>query len=203
MKHIKIIFSISALFLLFTVFATFAQEHEGHKMEMKDSVSAKESTIDLLAVDENEDGKVFECPMDWEVLSDDAGRCPKCEMKLKEYSLADVKKNLEKHGHKVKEHKMHGEHKMNMDKNHKNMESTIDVSAIDKNKDGKVYQCPMCAGQLSDEAGKCPTCDMELEENSNDDAKENLHKHGQSEKSHDEGKMKMLANEKCEYGCCS
>jgi len=194
MKQFKIILLLTAVSFMFIAQSIIAQEHEGHKMEMKDSVSTKESAIDLSAVDKNEDGKVFECPMDWEVLSDDSGRCPKCEMNLKEYSVADAEKNLIEHGHKVKEHKMHDEHKMNMDKNHKNIESTIDVSAIDKNKDGKVFQCPMCSDQISDEAGKCQKCEMKLKENSIEDANNNLKQGGH--------KMGIVSPEKCGGSCC-
>jgi Cu(I)/Ag(I) efflux system membrane fusion protein/cobalt-zinc-cadmium efflux system membrane fusion protein len=58
--------------------------------------------IDVESIDENGDGKLFECPMDWNVLSDEAGRCPACEMRLKEYSLEEVKDNLKMHGHQHK-----------------------------------------------------------------------------------------------------
>jgi hypothetical protein len=67
---------------------------------------------------------------------------------------------------------------MNMDK--KNIDSTIvreseiDLSAIDKNKDGKVYQDQMCWNVISDKAGKCPQCGMTLKEVSLKKAKENL-----------------------------
>lgn len=54
--------------------------------------------IDVDAIDSNEDGKLWQCPMDWNVLSDKSGRCPICNMKLKEYSLEEIKQNLMKHG---------------------------------------------------------------------------------------------------------
>jgi uncharacterized protein with PIN domain len=40
--------------------------------------------------------------MCWNVVSDKAGDCPQCGMKLKEVSLEDAKKNLEENGFKVK-----------------------------------------------------------------------------------------------------
>jgi len=52
----------------------------------------------------------------------------------------------------------------------------VDVSSIDKNKDGKVYQCTMCPDQLSDEAGNCEMCKMKLKEFSVEDAQKNLTK---------------------------
>lgn len=97
---------------------------------------------------------------------------------------------------------MNGQHHMNMDstksghthmdmKNHKNMnmdssktqkeswvrEGDIDLKAIDKNKNGKVFQDQMDWNVLSDEAGECPLCGMNLKEVSIEKAKENLVKH--------------------------
>lgn len=53
----------------------------------------------------------------------------------------------------------------------------IDLTAIDKNKDGKVYQDQMCWNVISDEAGECPQCGMILKEVPLEKAKENLLKH--------------------------
>ena len=62
----------------------------------------KVTGIDVKSFDKNGDGKVFECPMDWDVITDSAGRCPVCEMKLKEYSIDETVKNLKDHGYEVK-----------------------------------------------------------------------------------------------------
>uniref|UniRef100_A0A7V2ZL79 Efflux RND transporter periplasmic adaptor subunit n=1 Tax=Ignavibacterium album TaxID=591197 RepID=A0A7V2ZL79_9BACT len=58
--------------------------------------------IDVQSIDKNKDGKLWECPMDWNVISDESGRCPLCNMKLKEYTTDQVKSNLEKHGFEYK-----------------------------------------------------------------------------------------------------
>ena len=58
--------------------------------------------IDLQAIDANKDGKVFQDQMDWNVISDKAGKCPLCGMKLKEVTLKEAKANLVKNGLKVK-----------------------------------------------------------------------------------------------------
>ncbi len=50
----------------------------------------------------NKDGKVYQDMMDWNVISDKPGDCPLCGMKLKEVTLAQAKKNLEKNGFKTK-----------------------------------------------------------------------------------------------------
>lgn len=74
-----------------------------HKEMMKDKEPmVQEGTIDLTAIDENEDGKVYQDQMCWDVLSDKAGECPRCGMKLKEVSLEQAKKNLEENGFEVK-----------------------------------------------------------------------------------------------------
>ena len=58
--------------------------------------------INLEAIDENNDGKVYQDQMCWNVISDKPGECPQCGMKLKEVSLAKAKENLIKHDYKVK-----------------------------------------------------------------------------------------------------
>ncbi len=72
----------------------------GNHMKMDDIV--RKGEIDLKAIDKNNDGKVFQDVMDWNVISDTPGTCPVCEMKLKEVTLDQAKDNLIKHGFKVK-----------------------------------------------------------------------------------------------------
>jgi hypothetical protein len=76
-------------------------------MDMKEDESAdtsiiRKGVIDLKAIDKNKDGKVFQCPMDYNVISDKPGIDPQCGMKLKEVTLAKAKKNLIGAGYKVK-----------------------------------------------------------------------------------------------------
>jgi hypothetical protein len=74
-----------------------------HKEMMDESKSIiQEGTIDLATIDENGDGKVYQDQMCWNVISDKAGDCPQCGMKLKEVSLEKAKANLEKNDFKVK-----------------------------------------------------------------------------------------------------
>ncbi|MDP4175093.1 MAG: heavy metal-binding domain-containing protein [Bacteroidota bacterium] len=54
----------------------------------------------------------------------------------------------------------------------------IDVNAIDKNKDGKVYQDQMDWNVISDKPGTCPLCKMTLEQVTIKKAKENLKANG-------------------------
>ena len=80
-------------------------DHKSHKVkemtEEKESI-VREGVIDLISIDKNNDGKVFQDQMCWNVISDDAGNCPLCNMKLKELSLEKTKKKLIEKGYKVK-----------------------------------------------------------------------------------------------------
>ena len=102
--------------------STHAKMHSEMKMNMKEmhmdssmkmgkdenmktdyvSPVAYKGVIDVKSIDDNKDGKIYQCPMDFNVLSDKPGVDPKCGMKLKEVSLQQAKKNLTKHGFKVK-----------------------------------------------------------------------------------------------------
>ncbi len=59
-----------------------------------DSSIIRSKDIDVNSVDKNKDGKVYQCPMDYNVISDSAGQCPLCGMELKEFSVADAQHNL-------------------------------------------------------------------------------------------------------------
>jgi hypothetical protein len=80
--------------------------HTGHhKMKSDDAEEVsivREGEIDLVAIDVNEDGMVYQDQMCWNVVSDDSGECPQCGMKLKEVSVEKAKENLEANGFEVK-----------------------------------------------------------------------------------------------------
>jgi len=70
---------------------------------MKDMNSiVRKGVIDLKAIDENGDGKVYQDVMDSNIISDEPGMCPQCGMELKEVTLDKAKGNLERNGFKVK-----------------------------------------------------------------------------------------------------
>jgi Cu(I)/Ag(I) efflux system membrane fusion protein len=77
------------------------KENQKMKTEEHDHSSfiVHKGVIDVEVIDKNRDGKLWECPMDWNVISDESGRCPLCNMKLKEYSIEEVKTNLDKYGY--------------------------------------------------------------------------------------------------------
>lgn len=62
----------------------------------------REGIINVEAIDVNGDGKVFQDPMDWNVISDKDGRCPVCGMFLKEVTIEEAKKNLTDNGFEYK-----------------------------------------------------------------------------------------------------
>lgn len=72
------------------------------EMSHEDHSLVRTGVIDLNAIDENNDGKVFQDQMDWNVISDKPGKCPICGMKLKEVTIDEAKVDLEKHGFKFK-----------------------------------------------------------------------------------------------------
>ncbi|MEW6508901.1 MAG: efflux RND transporter periplasmic adaptor subunit [Bacteroidota bacterium] len=86
---------------------TNIKSHENHSAQKNEIKSDKEDIvrkgiIDLKSIDKNKDGKVFQDPMDWNVISDKPGVCPLCGMDLEEVTLDTAKKNLIENGFKVR-----------------------------------------------------------------------------------------------------
>ncbi len=75
---------------------------DDHSANMKHDSIVRTGVIDVASIDKNKDGKVFQDIMDWNVISDKPGRCPICNMKLREYSIEEAKQNLTDNGFKVK-----------------------------------------------------------------------------------------------------
>ncbi len=84
--------------------AVMNMKEMGTKTDMKEetSVKTKNTSIDLKSIDKNKNGFLYECIMDYDVLSDKPGKDPKCGMKLEKVTLSQAKKNLIEHGFKVK-----------------------------------------------------------------------------------------------------
>ncbi len=60
--------------------------------------------VRLNGVDENGDGTVYQCPMDWAVLHDTPGRCEVCGMFLEGYSIGEAEANLKAASYQVHAH---------------------------------------------------------------------------------------------------
>lgn len=79
-----------------------------NKMKMDSDKShqpsiVREGAIDIFTIDGNKDGIVYQCQMDFNVISDKPGTDPECGMKLKEVTLETAKENLIKHNFKIKD----------------------------------------------------------------------------------------------------
>ncbi len=64
----------------------------------EEDIIVRTGVIDVESIDANGDGKVFQDMMDWNVISDEDGRCPLCGMYLKEVTIEQAKKNLKENG---------------------------------------------------------------------------------------------------------
>jgi hypothetical protein len=97
--------SVTVFFLFgIAVFAGCGRSEENKDAAVSqrkiDSTNIHPANIDVASLDKNKDGKVFQCPMDWQVISDSAGTCSICLMDLESYSVAEAQKNLtENHSH--------------------------------------------------------------------------------------------------------
>src|SRR3990172_9672097 len=83
------------------------KSHKGMKMDSsksKEQSIVRKGKIDLQAIDKNKDGKVYQDTMDWNVISDEPGKCPICEITLKEVTINEAKYNLYKNGFEVKDY---------------------------------------------------------------------------------------------------
>jgi len=82
--------------------STHSSHHQMKSNETEEVSIVREGEIDLVAIDVNEDGMVYQDQMCWNVISDEPGECPQCGMVLKEVSLEQAKVNLEKNDYEVK-----------------------------------------------------------------------------------------------------
>ena len=67
---------------------------EEQSMEKDDNDIVHERNVEVSKLDKNKDGFVYQCPMDWEVISDKPGNCPLCGMYLEKFSVDEAKQNL-------------------------------------------------------------------------------------------------------------
>lgn len=97
MKYLIIVLFVSAF-----AFAACKQE-KPKETNQQTSVSEQKNNdqniirskdVKVSDIDVNKDNKVFQCPMDSDVISDKEGSCPKCKMDLEEVTVAEAEKNL-------------------------------------------------------------------------------------------------------------
>ncbi len=58
-----------------------------------DSSIIRRGNVDVANIDSNNDGNVYQCQMDYEVISDEAGSCPECGMDLEQVSVEKAQAN--------------------------------------------------------------------------------------------------------------
>jgi nitrous oxide reductase accessory protein NosL len=68
-------------------------QQEG-KSSKVDSSIVRDKNVDVAGLDLNKDGKVYQCVMHAQVISDVAGQCPICKMDLSEVTIAEAKEAL-------------------------------------------------------------------------------------------------------------
>jgi hypothetical protein len=76
-------------------------------MQKSDSMKSSEEWIrsepvDVHAIDANQDGYVYQDQMDWNVIADEEGKCPKCGMVLKKVTVDEAIQKLKDNGFTVK-----------------------------------------------------------------------------------------------------
>jgi rubrerythrin len=82
--------------------STHSSHHQMKSNSTDESSIVQEGEIELVAIDVNGDGMVYQDQMCWNVISDEPGECPQCGMILKEVSLEKAKENLQKNDYQVK-----------------------------------------------------------------------------------------------------
>jgi hypothetical protein len=82
--------------------APAAQTQQAEKKDAGDLSIVRDKNVDVDSLDQNKNGYLYQCAMDYDVISDKPGTCPKCGMELKEVTLAQAKKNLIDYGFQVK-----------------------------------------------------------------------------------------------------
>jgi len=80
--------------------------HSGHNMQSTvgaDTTLIRKGIIEVESIDVNKDGFVYQDQMDWNVISDNPGKCPLCGMELQKVGIEKAKENLKKNGFNVKQ----------------------------------------------------------------------------------------------------
>ena len=117
-------------------------------------------------------------PKHMKMMKDHMMNNPEHKKMMKEHMKMDSNKTMMNDPeHKMMMKNMKDKMKMK-DKSSMVREGVIDLGAIDKNKDGKVFQDVMDWNVISDKPGTCPLCGMKLKEVTLEKAKENLLKNG-------------------------
>ena len=128
----------------FTTFATFAQKS-------KANVPASKTGTTILAN--------YTCPMHPDIVSDTAGKCPKCGMDL----TLSKKEQMKRDVMKLYSCPMHPEVVSNHPGTCAKCSSKLVVDRTGSKQETTVYTCSMHPDVVSDKPGKCPVCGMAMQ----------------------------------------
>ena len=96
MKFIIIVFLAAAALVSFNGCTKADNQQNMHSGETVDSSLIRPAGADIAALDANGDGKLFQCPMHYKVISDTFASCPLCKMDLEEHAVTEVSDNFDK-----------------------------------------------------------------------------------------------------------
>ena len=77
--------------------------HNNEAGSMSDTTIVRKGVIDVNSIDLNKDGYVYQCTMDLNVISDEAGKCSLCSMTLKKVTNNEAIKKLRENSFEVKD----------------------------------------------------------------------------------------------------
>jgi hypothetical protein len=69
------------------------QQQAGEKDANELSI-VRDKNVNIDSLDSNKDGFLYQCEMDYDVISDKPGTCPKCGMELKKVTVVEAKQNF-------------------------------------------------------------------------------------------------------------
>ena len=95
MGHLK----ITAVILLGLIILSGCGEEKKdlQKEKVPQSELIRSEGTNVSALDINGDGKLYQCPMHFQVISDSLETCPLCMMDLVEYTVAEAGVNIQNH----------------------------------------------------------------------------------------------------------
>jgi nitrous oxide reductase accessory protein NosL len=73
------------------------EDQDVQRRQDPDSELIRAEGTNVAALDADNDGMVYQCPMDYQVIANEMETCPVCKMDLEEYTVAEAQENLKSH----------------------------------------------------------------------------------------------------------
>ena len=197
MKQFIIVTFVTTLILLINANSFFAQEQENDITERTQNEFAENQDSNSNAIDNNVD-IIFQCQVDLEVLSSIPGKCSKCGLTLKEFTLDEVIANLNEDGHIRPELKLKMITMVEAEEDSLTVEIIdtvalndsipgVNFSEFDHFGYGTMFQCPNCPDQVWSEEKKCMICGSFFELINIEEAEANMRRTYHTKKPDEEG----------------